>query len=826
MQAQETRKTGKPKTFAEESAAMPAREPAIQQRYNDISRERKPVSRSWLEKIPTISLYILAGLFPLWFLPFGQDVVAYQKQILLFLTTFAGLIAWLAQSVQAGTFQLRRSWLYLGLGTVVAVVGVSAAVSLWPYASWWGFPLSVADNVATLIAFSVFALLMLNNARDLAHLAKLFSVFVWSSALAAGFAALQIFGVYILPFAFARAAGFNTIGSVGSVAILSAILVPVALALSAMAVGWRRTMLRLATLVFVGMILLANMTNAWIVLLAGALTLLAFNMWNAAKRGSAMTSVVPMMLVAIALFFIMFRVVLPGAARVPVEVFPSIGAEIEIAKQVLSKDPILGTGPGTFQIAYAKHHSPLLNETVFWGARFTSGAGEAFDWLVTKGILGFVALLSFIGLVGYFGVRVLLSQADVSSWNMGIGVYSAFAASVVALFLNPATLVFWLLFWMLAATIGFLSSKGTKTVDMSPSSPLALAGMFGFLIVFVFGLGFVFVQGQKYVAEVQYARGVNAFGRGNLEKASALLVAATMMNANADVYWRDLAQVYLARANAVSQDAPMTDETKKQLQEFVLGATAAAKQATIVAPANVANWNVQGFVFASLIGIEGAETAATQSYQKAIELEPASPFARTELARSYMLSGKTLAEKDEAKSAEAYNNALTYLAKAIELKPDYAAAHFLMATVYDEQGKTEEAAKKLEDAKNTNPLNAGIAFQLGVVYWQKGSLAKAQAELERAKSLNPQYMNARYILGLVYDKQGKISQALEEFRVIAQSNPNDGEIAKIIANLEEGRSALAGIAPAQPPISETPPEISANDADKTVLPETGKSPKK
>ncbi|MBI2647913.1 MAG: tetratricopeptide repeat protein, partial [Candidatus Wildermuthbacteria bacterium] len=87
-------------------------------------------------------------------------------------------------------------------------------------------------------------------------------------------------------------------------------------------------------------------------------------------------------------------------------------------------------------------------------------------------------------------------------------------------------------------------------------------------------------------------------------------------------------------------------------------------------------------------------------------------------------------------------------------------------------------------------------------------------ELERAKTLNAQHMNARYMLGLVYDKQGKTSKALEEFRAIMQANQNSAEIATIVANLEAGKPALAGLVPAEPPIAETPPEISGKEAAK------------
>src|SRR5207247_339091 len=94
---------------------------------------------------------------------------------------------------------------------------------------------------------------------------------------------------------------------------------------------------------------------------------------------------------------------------------------------------------------------------------------------------------------------------------------------------------------------------------------------------------------------------------------------------------------------------------------------------------------------------------------------------------------------------EALNKALDNLNKAIALKSDYAPAHYLIALVYDQQGKSEQAITKLEETVKIAPNDIGLAFQLGVIYYQKGQYDKARSHLERAKSLNPDYSNARYI---------------------------------------------------------------------------------
>ena len=55
-----------------------------------------------------------------------------------------------------------------------------------------------------------------------------------------------------------------------------------------------------------------------------------------------------------------------------------------------------------------------------------------------------------------------------------------------------------------------------------------------------------------------------------------------------------------------------------------------------------------------------------------------------------------------------------------------------------------------------------------------------------------------YYLGLAYDDQGEKSNALAQFIKLLESNPNNENVKKIIANLRAGRVALDGLA-VQPP---------------------------
>ena len=106
------------------------------------------------------------------------------------------------------------------------------------------------------------------------------------------------------------------------------------------------------------------------------------------------------------------------------------------------------------------------------------------------------------------------------------------------------------------------------------------------------------------------------------------------------------------------------------------------------------------------------------------------------------------------------------LKKAVELKPNYTDAYFLLAQIYDAQGNQQEAIRRAEAAALLAPNDIGTLFQLGLLYYKANRLSDAGVVLERAVAINVNYSNARYFLGLIYDRTSRSSKAIEEFEII------------------------------------------------------------
>jgi tetratricopeptide (TPR) repeat protein len=751
-------------------------------------------------KISKISIYLLVFLLPVFFLPWTANVLDFNKQVLLIFLVFISLFCWLLKSLQEGKISLNFSPLNLAIILFLVILGLSTLFSSYRYGSFWGWPLNIAPSFLTILGFALFYFLIINLFKK-EEIFGLLLTLVFSGLLAVLFGAFQLFGKFLFPFDFAKLTSFNTIGTVNSLGIFTALLLPLMISLIFISKRLVKFLLIIFCLVDLALIFLVNFWVAWVVLLIGMAAVLIFGI---ARREIFSTSwlALSMFLLVLSLCFGIFRISIPGLPATPLEVSPSQRATFDIAKQTLMAEfptsLLLGSGPATFVYDYSKFKPETINQTVFWGVRFSSGASEILDKLATSGILGLISFLAILALFFWLAIKGLIKKTAKgdSLWVFGGGIFASWLAAAFGQFLYSTNLSLSFLFWIFTASFITFTESKVKTCELKAGSLANIGVSFLFIFILILGIGVFFLVGQRYLGEVRYLQGIRAWQAGdNQEAINYLLSAVSHTGASLDDYWRDLSQVYLFRINEelLKKDVPQ-EELQRTIPPLVSNAINSAKRATDISPKNVANWSVRGFVYRNVVNlIGGAEDWAIRSYEEAAKLEPTNPYLYTELGRVY------LAKNERDKAQEQFQ-------KALDLKSDYAPAHFQMATISVLEGKTAEAIEKMELAKTLSPFDIGVAFQLGVLYYNDKQYDKAKAEFERAISLNENYSNARYFLGLIYDRQDKKSEAISQFEKIAELNPDSEEVKEILANLRAGKPALEGITPAQPPIEEKPTE--------------------
>ena len=760
---------------------------------------------NFFDKLNKISLYLLLIFVPLLFLPFTQNYLDFPKEILAQILIALSFIGWIGKSALKGELILRGSkTFYLFLFFIIFSLFVSSILSISKKSSFLGLSLDYVDSFINFLLLIFFVFLVVNSFEEKSDVISLITIFIISGFVAGIINLFQIYKIFLLPGQITKSVTFNTVGTPNAFSIFSLLLLPISLLFAFRIKEISKpffVLFILSSLIFFLNLLFINFKTAWGALIVAIL--IFFIVGTEKKKTSSILILLSMLGLVISVFFYFFPIPLKGFPSLPPEISLSFISELEIIKGAFSnnfKNLIFGTGPATFILDYSQYRSPLLNQTIFWGTRFLRGHSATFDWLLTKGFLGFFSLISIYLLVLYYFFKNLKKE-NLFEIKLGVGL-SLISLIYVSLF-YPFNFVLWFsFFFILGIFVSLFSEKEIKIFLNTPSKTMFV----NFILAFSFFLSVLLIlfNGRWYLAEVNYFKSLNST---EIDSSINYLTKATRLNPLIDNYWRTLSHLYLNQANLILQDPKIPLEEKRSKVNLAIARGAdAVNRAINIEPMNVANWNVRGFFYQNLIGIEGAENLALESYRRAIQLEPSSPFSFAEIGRVYILLAQNFAQRDEQKKNENLNLAIEMLNKALQLKSDYPVANYLLAVALDQQGKLEDAIDKLEKAKISAPQDFGVRFQLGMLYWRKKDLEKAQIQFEEALKINSEYSNAMYMLGLVLDKKGEKEKAKEQFQKVLKLNPENQEVKKILENLEKGLPALEGLESKETP-SQFPPEI-------------------
>jgi Tfp pilus assembly protein PilF len=756
-----------------------------------------------LGKISKVLIYILIFLFPLFFIPGSLIPLSYQKEIFFLFFVFFSFLFWFFDRIflkKKISFK-ENLLLYLSLFLLIFFSGLSTLFSTWKNASFWGFPLEIGESFLFSIFSVLFFFLVLNIFENFSEIFSASLIFFFSSLVLLILSIFQAYNIITLPFV-------NLAISFSSLSIFVAISLPIFLAFYFQSKKIFKFLFLLPILISIFVLILSGVKTAWLLVFIEAIFLLIFALEKKVGEIDIERGILLSIILIFSIFFYFFPIRFKILPTLPLEVSLDFLAEIPILKGVFSeslKNILLGAGPGTFVFTFSKFKPITLNQTLFWGTRFSLGASTFFDFLATKGILTTFSLLFLFFISLYFVFRKILKERGKIK-IFEVGIFTSVFILIISSFLFAFNLFLWFYFYFFLA-IAFSIILKNKEIDFT-KVPFSRPFFFTiFFIVFVFSLISTGWQFKKFLADFYYRKAIQKIS--DVDLSISLFKKATKLNPDVDLYWRDLSQVFLLKANQISQDQNLPIEEKRRLvNQAISDGISAINQAISICPSNVANWNVRGFFFRNLVGIEKAGDIAIASYKTATALEPSSPYSFTEMGRVYILMAQDFEKKGmEESKISSLNLAKENLERAIQLKSDYAPAHYLLAVVFSQQGKEKEAISKLEEAIKFAPQDLGVAFQLSLLYYRSGDLEKAENLLKTILQNSPQYSNAKYLLGLVYDQKGEKDKSLKEFEEVLALNPNNEEVKKIVENLKKGLPALEGILTPKTLSEQTPSEI-------------------
>ncbi|MDX1535340.1 MAG: tetratricopeptide repeat protein [Candidatus Spechtbacterales bacterium] len=786
-----------------------------------------------------VAFYAFLFLMPIFFLPVTLSPVMLNKQLFAGVILLGLFVYALSRFLASGRINLPNK---MALGTVTAlfsVVLLSAVFSIERSVSFISFSV---DSIFWVGMYILAFLLAVNILRDRA------SVVMSFVSLSAGIGALSIFsliqfsGIYIFPFDFAQSVTFNPVGTVFAVGFIVAAGMAAILGYVALANPKNRLIKYIIwalASIYVLLVFQINLMSIWISLAIAFVVISIVVGMDKMKGAKASTLdlrplLIPFFVIIIALLAVFINPVIPSFINVPAEIGPTFSGTLDIVKGSLDGVRALyGTGPGTFPYDFAQHRPLEINQTNFWGVQFDQGQSVFLTHLATWGLLGSLALLSTLSVFIFTlfkGVLGKKSTRDDSLRGIILGSLGIVVLLAVSIFIYRGNVVMYTMLFSAAgigtAGIFVLSPEKSKELNTAESPRAMLFSSLAAIVLVSFSLGGFYFLGQKYVADVYLAKGVNEFTNSqDLESALGYLNSAIRTNPKNERALRITAQALSLRLTNIATNDDIQQEQANQLfRQTLQSAVSIATEATTVNPHNVQNWTQLGRLYEQVIGIaSGAEQLAVDAYGDALKFDPKNPSLPLAQARAYIAgadaSQSLLANLNQIEDVdreklqeELIIQRKDYLDKAIErinfsieLKSNYSEARFLLANAYSRLGELDKAIEETETVAELNPSDPNVAFQLGLLYYQDESYNLAKDALEYSLTLaNGEFANARYYLGLAYFELGDRQLAIEQFETLEKDNPDNMLITRILNNLVNGRDPLVEVQEPQsePPVSD------------------------
>ena len=772
----------------------------------------------------SLGRWLLIGfifLFPFIFFPITPAPVDMNKGYLAAIVAFVSLIAWFGSALQEGRLQFVRSWVLVAYGAFLLAWVVSAVFSHNLILSFAGTG-SESTTVMTMLVGGIFLFIIPALFSDRVWVKRaLVALMVSFLILALFFIVQSIFNARILPYQFAKERFFNPLGSWNALGAFFAVMAAIILPFSGIDRSWiKRAVYGLFSLALV-LLAVTNFVYGMIGLGLASLLfvalLLSRRMTNTAFFGISLT-----VLMVVTLLILMRGLLQDEIASrfgAPSEVSPAWGTTLNIMQESIGASPILGSGPNTFGQLWERYKDSTVNNTPFWLVRFDYGVALVPTIVAEGGVLAALLLIVFMIFFVALAFRGIASNQDEDQIG-SIYIRSLVAGSFILFFfwwvhpLNISLVILtFVLIGLLLAAMSEVGLVKRGELNLFSSTERGFVGSLVIILLLVGSVAGIYFEATRYFAEIVFARGIQEFNDGKGINASRIIVArAARYDGRQDQYWRMLAQLELANMQRALDAAGSLEreEFDARFRPALASAIQYGKRAKDINPNEVSNWNVLAQVYeAAILPVAGSESLAIEHYEKARELSPQNPVILLNLAQTYLASAQATILRAGGKDSgtvakDAQEKAIELLTRATDLKTDYAEAHFLLAQIYNQQGRADEAIARAEQTYQLAPNDAGVLFQLGLLYYQKGDLDRAQIAFGKVVEANPNHSNALYFLGLVYDRQRKKEDALKIFQKVASLNPDVKELDIIIGNLTQGKPALEGIVPPPEKRSEVP----------------------
>lgn len=743
--------------------------------------------RSVLDLVSYVLFLAFIFLVPIFFVPSALMPFQMGKTSFVIYGAIALAIVWLVARLKDGIFAVPKSPFYASAGLLAPAYAFAAIASDYREGSVFGqgFELGTAAFfISSLALFALTPLFIRSKERIISSYGALLASFF---VLAFFQCARLVFGPETLSFGIFSGATASLLGKWNDLGVLfglSAIMSLVTLEKASL--GRNARILSIICLALsLALLVVVNFSPVWVVL---ALISLAFFI-----REFSVDREVPYFALAslvLSIVFVFFGSSIGSAVSGRLgtdrlEVSPSISMTVDVTSASLSARPLLGVGPNRFFTQWLLNKPAGVNAGEFWGVDFNYGSGFIPSLAVTTGVIGTLAMLAFVALFAFSGLKIALRKgATHVSRYLALSSFIGAAYLWVFSIISVPGPVIWTLTMIFSGLFVAASREDRLMGNALTSAIKGRAGNFISIALMTFSIialiAFGYFAGERVLAVAYFQKAIVSAASGSDADRVEGYVARSLSIVPSDVSYRGLAELQLSRINLLLNDSEVgKEEAQQKFQAYLSTAIRSANAAVSIDPLNYVNQMSLGQVLSAVIPlkIEGSYEGAKQAYESALALNPQNPEIHLMLARIEIARGDTKAAR-------------AYIGKALEKKGNYADAVYLLAQLQVADKDMAGAIQSVGALAMLAPQDSGVLFQLGSLYFADRQYESAMLALSRAVDLDPQFADARYMLGLSLYEVGKTAKSLEQFKALAVTNPESVEVKAIIENISAGRAPL------------------------------------
>jgi tetratricopeptide (TPR) repeat protein len=330
----------------------------------------------------------------------------------------------------------------------------------------------------------------------------------------------------------------------------------------------------------------------------------------------------------------------------------------------------------------------------------------------------------------------------------------------------------------------------------------------------------VFV-GIAYAADILFAKARTRVAAGDVEGARDFLLRASSLNPYRDVYLRELSGIFLVQASIAAGEQvrlPQDQRDPSAVQVPVTAAVRAATAARDLAPRQAPNWINLAATYRGVAQFaSNSEPFVTVALERAVELEPQSPFLHTELGKSYNQQAQAmlaavesdatrLSEESQKTLSDLRQKAIAEFRRAQALKQDYLDSFYQEALLAERERNYEQALSIMGNLSQDYPQQLDVTFEYGRMLYNAGRVDDSAVQFQKVISFVPTSANAHYGLGFAYWRRGEFAKAQAEFEAVLKVDPNNVNVQNHLADVRAGRSITSAsfVAPEPPALEQQP----------------------